>query len=165
MLLVIEEHTPETIWTDSPLEPFRRVANTNRGDIGEDFVRRYLETFGILAERVGSRISAADLKIGGKLFEVKTASEDQGGSFQFNHVRHDRTYDYLLCLGVRPDSIFFDAWRKGAVSEGSAGTLVRMAEGQSVTFKLTKKPATMRKIEELPGWMLKQVLRAEPGDA
>lgn len=36
-----------------------------------------------------------------------------------------------------------------------------MAEGQSVTFKLTKKPATMRKIEELPGWMLKEVLRPE----
>ena len=66
--------------------------------------------------------SAADLKLGGKLFEVKTASEEQGGSFQFNHVRLDRTYDYLFCLGIRPDSILFDAWRKGAVSEGSAGT-------------------------------------------
>ncbi len=159
MLLVIEEHTPETIWTGAPLESFRRVANTNRGDIGEDFVRRYLANFGIVADRAGSRVSAADLKIGGKLFEVKTASEDQGGSFQFNHVRLDRTYDYLLCLGIRPNSILFDAWRKGAVSEGSAGTLVRMAEGQSVTFKLTKKPATMRKIEELPGWMLRDVLR------
>ena len=162
MLAVIREHTPETIWSDAPLEPFRRVANTNRGDIGEDFVRRYLESFGILVERVGSRISAADLKIGGKLFEVKTASEDQGGSFQFNHVRLDRTYDYLFCLGIRPDAILFDAWRKGAVSEGSAGTLVRMAEGQSVTFKLTKKPATMRKIEELPGWMLREVLPKQP---
>ncbi len=164
MLAVIQENTPETIWTGAPLEPFRRVANTNRGDIGEDFVRRYLASFGIVADRVGSRISAADLKIGGKLFEVKTASEDMGGSFQFNHVRLDRTYDYLLCLGVRPDSLLFDAWRKGAVSESSAGTLVRMAEGQSVTFKLTKKPATMKKIEELPGWMLKEVLRSD-GDA
>ena len=163
MLLVIREHTPETVWIDAPLEPFRRVANTNRGDIGEDFVRRYLESFGILVERVGSRISAADLKIGGKLFEVKTASEDKGGAFQFNHVRLDRTYDYLFCLGIRPDSILFDAWRKGAVSEGAAGTLVRMAEGQSVTFKLTRKPATMRKIEELPEWMLKEALRRDDG--
>ncbi len=151
MLLVIRENTPETIWTDAPLEPFRRVANTNRGDIGEDFVRRYLASSGILVERVGSRVSAADLKIGGKFFEIKTASEDKGGSFQFNHVRLDRTYDYLLCLGIRPDAIVFDAWRKGAVSEGAAGTLVRMAEGQSVTFKLTRRPAAMKKIEELPG--------------
>ncbi len=164
MLQVIEEHTPKSIWNDAPLESFRRVANTNRGDIGEDFVRRYLETFGIVAHPVGSRISAADLKIGGKLFEVKTASEDKGGAFQFNHVRLDRTYDYLFCLGIRPSSILFDAWRKGAVSEGTAGTLVRMAEGQSVTFKLTKKPATMRKIEELPGWMLKEVLQPESSD-
>ena len=161
MLLVIRENTPNSIWTNAPLESFRRVANTNRGDIGEEFVRRYLEAFGIVADRVGSRISAADLKIGGKLFEVKTASEDKGGSFQFNHVRLDRTYDYLFCLGVPPSSILFDAWRKGAVSEGSAGTLVRMAEGQSVTFKLTKKPATMKTIEELPGWMLSEVLKPE----
>lgn len=165
LLLVIREHTPETIWTDAPLEPFRRVANTNRGDIGEDFVQRYLQRHGIVANRLGSRISAADLEIGGKLFEVKTASEDKGGAFQFNHVRLDRTYDYLFCLGIRPDSILFDAWRKGAVSEGAAGTLVRMAEGQSVTFKLTKKPATMRKIEELPGWMLKEVLLPESSDS
>lgn len=102
MLLVIREHTPETIWTDAPLEPFRRVANTNRGDIGEDFVQRYLQRHGIVANRVGSRISAADLEIGGKLFEVKTASEDKGGAFQFNHVRLDRTYDYLFCLGFGP---------------------------------------------------------------
>ena len=38
------------------------------------------------------------------------------------------------------------------VAEEKAVTLVRMAEGQSVTFKLTKRPATMRRIEDLPSW-------------
>ena len=102
-----------------------------------------------------------DLEIGGKRFEVKTASEDTGGSFQFNHVRLDRDYHYLLCLGVRPAEILFEAWRKGEVSEKAAGTLVRMAEGQSVTFKLTKKPASMRKIEDLPGW-IQQTITLSP---
>ena len=47
----------------------------------------------------------------------------------------------------------FNAWRKGEVSEGVAGTLVRMAEGQSVTHKLTKRPDDMKSIEDLPDWI------------
>ncbi len=44
----------------------------------------------------------------------------------------------------------FNMWRKGEVAEGIAGTLVRMAEGQSVTYKLTKKLSDMRPIVALP---------------
>ena len=84
---------------------------------------------------------------------MKTASEDKGGSFQFNHIRLDRKYDYLLCLGISPTNIFFNAWTKGAVAENKAGTLVRMAEGQSVTFKLTKRKVAMQPIHALPEWI------------
>ena len=93
------------------------------------------------------------MEIEGRKFEVKTASEDISGAFQFNHVRLDRNYDYLLCFGIRPESLTFNAWKKGVLSEGVAGTLVRMAEGQSVTHKLTKSPEQMRPIEELPDWV------------
>lgn len=48
-------------------------------------------------------------------------------------------------------------WRKGDVAEGNAGTLVRMAEGQAVTWKLTKKLSGMIGIEDLPD-MLRTVL-------
>ena len=153
MLEVIEEHTPASKWSGATLEPFRQVANTNRGDIGEEFVARYLDQFEIPVIRSESRIQPWDLEVAGLKFEVKTASEDRGGSFQFNHIRLDRGYDYLLCLGIRPEEILFNGWRKGEVSEGVAGSLVRMAEGQSVTHKLTKRPADMKKIEELPDWV------------
>ena len=153
MLEVIQEHTPPSKWSGATLEPFRQVANTNRGDIGEEFVLRYLSHSGIAVSKGTSRIEEWDLEIGRLKFEVKTASEDRGGSFQFNHIRLDRSYDYLLCLGIRPEEILFNGWRKGEVSEGTAGSLVRMAEGQSVTHKLTKRPHDMRKIEELPGWI------------
>ena len=132
---------------------FRQVANTNRGDIGEDFIVRYLGHFEIPIAKSESRVYPWDLEIAGLKFEVKTASEDRGGSFQFNHIRLDRGYDYLLCLGVRPEEIVFNAWRKGEVSEGVAGTLVRMAEGQSVTHKLTKRPDDMKSIEDLLDWI------------
>ena len=153
MLEVIEEHTPASKWSGATLESFRQVANTNRGDIGEEFVFRYLNRSGVTASKGASRIEAWDLEIAGLKFEVKTASEDRGGSFQFNHVRLDRGYDYLLCLGIRPEEILFNGWRKGEVSEGGAGSLVRMAEGQSVTHKLTKRPADMKKIVDLPNWV------------
>lgn len=45
----------------------------------------------------------------------------------------------------------FNMWRKGEVAEGKAGSLVRMAEGQAVTYKITKKRNDMRLIDELPG--------------
>ena len=153
MLEVIHEHTPTSKWTGATLEPFRQVANTNRGDIGEEFIFRYLSNSGIAVGKGASRIEEWDLEIDGLKFEVKTASEDRSGSFQFNHIRLDRNYDYLLCLGIRPEEILFNGWRKGEVSEGAAGSLVRMAEGQSVTHKLTKRPQDMRMIEDLTAWV------------
>ena len=153
---VIRDHSPKSKWTDAPLEGFRLVANTNRGEIGEEFILRYLALHGIQVHR-GSRTTPTDLTIGNKQFEVKTASEDVGGSYQFNHIRLDRQYDYLLCLGVSPGHIVFNGWRKGTVAEGRAGRLVRMAEGQSVTFKLTKRPDDMKAIEELPAWIEEEV--------
>lgn len=149
LIEVIRDKSPTSKWTDAPLEKFRHVENTNRGEIGEEFLRRFLKYHGIVAGN-GSRISPTDLRIYDCRFEVKTASEDKGGNFQFNHIRHDREYDYLLCLGIAPDEILFAVWSKGEVAEGKAGRLVRMAEGQSVTFKLTKKKTVLTPIEELP---------------
>lgn len=152
-LEVVREHTPETKWTGATLSPFRQVANTNRGDIGEDFLCRYLRHAGVSVVRSVTRTKMWDLEIEGRRFEVKTASEDVSGAFQFNHIRLDRAYEYLRCLGVRPEEIRFGVWRKGEVSEGAAGTLVRMAEGQSTTHNSTKGVPALRPIEELPGWV------------
>ncbi len=157
MVRVIDEHWPKSIWAGSPLEGYRRLGNTNRGQIGESFIRKYLAYAGIPVGN-GSRVTPTDLLIAGKRFEIKTASLGGNGTFQFNHVRLDRTYNYLLCLGICPDRLVFLAWRKGVVSEGGAGTLVRMAEGQSTTHKITKKLSDMRPIEELPGWIRNEVM-------
>ncbi len=98
-------------------------------------------------------MAKTDLVVGSKRIKVKTASEDVSGKFQFNHVRYDRQYDYLLCLGVQPAGLVFEMWSKGDVAESKAGSMVRMAEGQSVTFKLTKSQNEMRTIEQLPAAM------------
>lgn len=159
MLRVIQDYSPRSIWTGSPLEPFRRVENTNRGDIGEEFLYRYLGAqHGFSISKSDIRSERQDMLIENRRFEVKTASLGANRTFQFNHVRLDRDYLYLLCLGVCPDGIVFNVWRKGALAEGDAGRLVRMAEGQSITFKLTKRLADMMPIDALPDWIRTELL-------
>ncbi len=148
MALVIKKHAPEDIWKESPLAGYRLLGNTNRGEIGEEFIRQYLRRNNIRTTN-GSRTSPTDMQIIGKGFEGKTASLGANGTFQFNHVRLDRQYSYLLCLGICPERIVFNMWRKGDVAEGNAGKLVRMAEGQSITFKITKTLNDMIDIENL----------------
>jgi hypothetical protein len=147
---IIKKHAPKDIWEGSPVAGYRLLGNTNRGEIGEEFVRRYLEVSKIKCTR-GVRTALTDMGILKSHLEIKTASLGANGTFQFNHVRLDRKYNYLLCIGICPNDIVFEMWRKGDVAEGSAGTLVRMAEGQSITFKITKKLSEMRPITELPG--------------
>jgi hypothetical protein len=132
------------------------LGNTNRGEIGEEFIRRFLDQNGITVGN-GGRTSRTDLRIGNSRFEVKTASLGANGTFQFNHVRLDRQYDYLLCLGICPHQVVFNMWRKGMVAENRAGTLVRMAEGQAVTYKLTKKLDDMQNIADLPSSILETI--------
>lgn len=156
LALIIRKHTPKDIWRDSPLIGYRMLGNTNRGEIGEEFVRRYLEQNGIKAGN-GGRTSKTDLSIGRLRFEIKTASLGANGTFQFNHVRLDRDYDYLLCLGICPQDIVFNIWRKGMVAEQKAGNLVRMAEGQGVTFKITKRLHEMSLVRKLPE-MIRDIL-------
>ena len=157
---VIKEHAPEDIWQESPLIGYRLLGNTNRGEIGEEFIRRYVRAHDIVVSN-GGRTSPTDLRIGDTRFEVKTASLGANGTFQFNHVRLDRDYDYLFCLGICPNDIVFNMWRKGEVAENRAGRLVRMAEGQAVTYKVTKKLDDMQPIEALPA-VLRVVLDRPP---
>lgn len=134
---IIQEHVPEDISQGSPLIGCRFLGNTNRGEIGEEFIRRYLKTHGIKTGN-GNQNSKTDMRIRKDCFEIKTASLGVNRIFQFNCVRLNREYDYLLCLGVCSKEIRFDMWRKGMAAENRAGKLVRMAESQFVTYKLTK---------------------------
>ena len=153
MITIINEHTKRSIWTDSPLEGYKQLGgNTTRGEVGEEFIARYLTQSGIPVER-GSRVAPTDLQIAGRPCEVKTASLGETGTFQFNHVRRDKPYQYLLCLGVCPSKLVFAAWTKEDVEQGVAGTLVNMAENQPTTLKLTKKLDDLRPIEELVPWV------------
>lgn len=153
MRTIIHENIPSSIWVGSPLNEWTRLGATNKGEAGEEFIRRYLTGIGIHVGN-GNRVSPYDMTIGGNRdkVEVKTAGLGANGSFQFNHVRLDKDYKWLILLGVCPDKILFDVYGKDQVVDGRAGTVVNMAEGQTVTGKITKPLHILRPIEELSAW-------------
>jgi len=141
-------------WRGSCFESIKIVANTHVGDIGQDFVEalcgelRLACEFPVSGTGGRARQSPWDMKIEGVTFEVKTATEDVNGAFQFNHIRHHRAYEALLCVGIAPNDIYFGAWTKADVSTEEAGHLVTMDKGSSATFKLSKRKDDLRPIDE-----------------
>jgi len=140
-------------WSGKPHQAFKNLPNSSKGDAGEEFIKRYVSALGFTVEKT-ERLGDWDLKIENKKFEVKLASEDISGSLQFNHIRYDSKYDYLLCLGVTPDNLVFGIWKKGEVAEGVAGSLVSMGKNQNSSFKLTKKVSSLENINKLKDKLL-----------
>jgi len=110
---------------------------------------KYCQSLGFDVEYGASRLGDYDLDINNKKFEIKMATEDQGGNFQFNHLRYDYKYHFVLCLGVSPDSILFKIYSKADLATGKAGSLVSMGRGQNSSFKLTKPKSTLMNIDLL----------------
>jgi hypothetical protein len=149
-LKVVATKTIDPKWMGQPHESFKHLANTSKGDAAETFVAEYASALGFNAEiNPAGRNGDWDVKINDKKFEIKCASEDVTGSFQFNHIRYDYKYDFLLCLGVAPSNLVFKIWNKGEVATGVAGNLVSMGRGQNSSFKLTKKKRELYEIEKL----------------
>ena len=149
-LNVVASKTIDPKWTGQPHESFKHLANTSKGDAAETFVAEYATALGFNAEiNPAGRNGDWDVKINEKKFEVKCASEDISGSFQFNHIRYDYHYDFLLCLGVSPNNLLFGVWTKGDLATDKAGTLVSMGRGQNSSFKLTKKIIDLHDIRGL----------------
>ena len=146
---VLERHDDHSKWNDSRFERIKRISNSKVGDVGQEFIELLCQEYGIECEfplnwrGQRARQNPWDMRILGVTFEVKTATEDVGGAYQFNHIRHHRDYQALLCLGISPEDVHFGAWRKGAVAEGMAGNLVSMERGGSASFKLTKRPGDL----------------------
>ena len=163
MRAIITRYRNSPKWDNALLGDVKALSNTHIGDVGQDFVGAWCAEVGLAWAKSSGRRGPWDAKIEGVTFEVKTATEDLTGNFQFNHIRYHREYQAILCLGVSPDAVLFDAWRKGDVSEGRAGHLVSMDKGSSATFKLTKKRVDMKDIGEF-AQHLRSVVDAIKGD-
>lgn len=154
MLEVLSASSDHDKWDGAPFERIKRISNTKVGDIGQDFLERVCQElafdciFPLNAKGKRAKQSPWDVQIQGVRFELKTATEDVSGSFQFNHIRYHRDYDGLICIGVSPDKIYFNIWSKAEVTTKKAGTLVSMEKNANASYKLTKKPSTLLPISE-----------------
>jgi len=167
LLKVLASHSDSDKWRGAPFEKIKRVSNSLVGKVGQEFVERVCELIEFDCEfplgRDGRRsnVSPWDIKIEGVAFELKTATEDVGGAFQFNHIRYHRPYDAVLCLGISPDSIHYECWTKAEITTGKAGSLVTMEKGANASYKLTKKPSQLRGIETFEDGILDLVAKVE----
>lgn len=162
---VLDGYADDNKWIGARFEAIKRLSNTKVGDVGQDFVERLCDELGFNTEfpEGRSRQSPWDIRIEGSAFELKTATEDVHGAFQFNHVRYHRPYDGLLCVGISPDDISFDAWSKADVATGAAGHLVSMDQGSSATWKLTKRAGVLRPIADFESHLLDLIVQIQQG--
>lgn len=133
-------------WKSGNFVSIKTVSNTKVGSVGQDFIEGLCRSLAIPCQfplnKKNSRATQSpwDVEIYGVKFELKTATEDVNGNFQFNHIRYHRPYDAVLCLGVTPNELFFGLWSKPDILTGKAGGLVSMEKGANASYKLTKRP-------------------------
>ena len=149
LLSIAKKHKVASKWIGSKFGHIKYLANTSKGAIGESFILKYCEELEFTVSDEGNRLGSHDILINGKKVEVKTATEDITGSFQFNHLRLDYEYAYVICLGISPNKILFGIWSKADLATGIAGNLVSMGARQNSSFKLTKRCNVLFPIDQL----------------
>jgi len=151
---VLSVHHNHTKWIDADFGDIKIISNTKVGSVGQDFIEKLCEelsiktAFPVNKGNIRLKQSPWDIEINSVKFELKTATEDVSGCFQFNHVRYHRKYDALLCLGVSPNALRFGIWSKAEITTGKAGNLVSMEKAANASYKLTKRPDHLYDIED-----------------
>ena len=108
---------------------------TIKGTFGEELVALFMDKIvGVPTEIIDGGKGPYDLRTQSNVtFEVKLATEDSHGGFQFNGLKKDVEYDYAFCLGVSPNELWFGIWPKKDVKELTTS----MSKNGSDTYKLT----------------------------
>jgi len=151
---ILQEFHDASKWDGACFGRIKTISNTKVGSVGQLFIERLCEDLSMPCSfptnLKGERLSQSpwDIEIANIKFELKTATEDINGKFQFNHIRYHRPYQGLLCLGVSPANLCFGVWSKAAVTTGRAGNLVTMEKGANASFKLTKAPSQLYEITD-----------------
>ncbi len=152
-------------WINSKNIEIKQIRLGGRGDLIEEWIDKISKFLGFNVIPEDTRIGEHDTTIGNKKFEIKMATEDTGGKFQFNLIRIDYEYDFLLCLGIAPNDILFNVYRHEDVASMNEGIykldgcpdsvlpghmthMAKKAEGED-NYKLNKTPSELRRIDEL----------------
>lgn len=134
-------------WVGKKFGSLKLASSTEKGNIGEDFLAALLREMGrVDVEVVKGRRGEYDVGVGAVKFEVKVATLDVHGSFQFNGVRYDTKYTHLFFLGVLPESLRYEIVAKQTLGDGGY-TMVAMAKGTNSSFKVTLPEKRMKSFD------------------
>ena len=137
-----------SVWEGMPFEKIKLMSTTEKGDIAEDFLAQLLQIHGYVDVEVKKgRRGHYDVVLNNSVFfEVKAATQDTNGNFQFNGIRYDRDYTHLFCLGITPDKLYYLIVNKIDLMKKKY-RMVSMAKGSNATFKLSRRIAQMGEFE------------------
>lgn len=137
-------------WAKGRFIAIKALSSTEKGNIAEAFVAWLARHHGLKAAPHESKRGEYDVMVAGKKLEVKMASEDVSGNFQFNGIRYDTKYDMLCVIGISPDEVRFNIYTKSKVTTDL--TLVAMQKNTNATYKLTRKKTELLDLAEFPNF-------------
>ena len=103
-------------WAGSKYEEVKKATLSDKGKFGEKVTNDYLTYVDYKSEIINGGIGDYDIELNICDFDViletlkiehKLATEDVHNSFQFNAIKKDIDYDYVFCLGVSPNDLWF----------------------------------------------------------
>ena len=150
----IVTRTTKTKWTDSKYENLKTSSMTMKGDFGESVTSKmYNNIDGFKSEVVNKGIGEFDILLtcgNGVTWRIehKLATEDTSNSFQFNGIKKDVNYDFVFCMGVSPNDLYFHILTK----EEAQHLTTMMAKGVAGTYKYTKTKNSMLEYTEKNFW-------------
>jgi hypothetical protein len=102
-------------WRNSKYRNVKETSTTAKGNWGQEFTTQLLNKMGYKASVINGGIGDYDIILNSSKIKLehKLATEDINCSFQFNSIDKDKNYDFVFCLGVGPDDIYFDIKSKG----------------------------------------------------
>jgi|TARA_B100000035_G_C20781362_1_gene457009 hypothetical protein len=165
----------QSIWFDANGEPkenyiWKISDNTPKGDAGEEIVggifkelySELYEGYTVKVDIVGAEkgdydviVTVEELDITIKI-EVKTATLDSNGKFQWNGLKKGIDYDYAFGLGVRPDDYIFAIQSRKHLEDRLTTNMSRDVEGsykwtsiKKDNIKVLNKENFTNRLEEL----------------
>ena len=129
-----------TKWTGSKYESIKLAARTHSGDFGESTTSNILTKLGYPSIIVNRGKGSFDILLMNLiLLEHKLATEDVSGYFQFNGIKKNVKFDYVYCLGISPNELFFKIITKNECQ----GLTVSMTKDGDDSFKYSVKKNNM----------------------
>jgi hypothetical protein len=155
---ILQKEVEKSLWKNSKYEVIKLVSPTQKGNFGEDVTKKAFESIGIECvikkQRRGDWDTQISMNTFKKYFENKLATEDVNGSFQFNGVKLNRQYDFLFCLGVSYNQLYFKIISKLELETKKEWGFCSMTkkneteDKQSLSYKVTIPKSQMIPMDE-----------------